>query len=284
METGDLRIGLVLSGGGAKGAYQTGVFHALEDAGLADHITAISGCSIGAYNGLLYSIGGTEILRDYMIRFPALMEAYRQTEDAVVEESKQAVARGGVSLSQFETDSRFWKYGSDGLMGYVRSALAEYDVSSLKRRLYACSYSLERERPEYFCLNRLSKEEIAKVVVSSGTLPYVFPPVKIGDSCFTDGAVMPEICKAPAPSDKIPLRPLMEEPLNVIISVFLKPHDQIDHAYVPEHIRYLELRPSIPLEPAPSAGTMDFNPEHLKEREEIGYRDTLELLKKNPLG
>ena len=37
------KIGFVLSGGGAKGAYQAGVWKALVETGVAKRITAISG-------------------------------------------------------------------------------------------------------------------------------------------------------------------------------------------------------------------------------------------------
>jgi NTE family protein len=45
----ELRIGLVLSGGGAKGAYQVGVVNALHELGA--QVDAIAGASIGALNG-----------------------------------------------------------------------------------------------------------------------------------------------------------------------------------------------------------------------------------------
>ncbi|MBQ6923075.1 MAG: patatin-like phospholipase family protein [Kiritimatiellae bacterium] len=48
-------IALVLSGGGAKGAYEVGVWQALHDVGLADDIAAVSGTSIGAVNAALFS-------------------------------------------------------------------------------------------------------------------------------------------------------------------------------------------------------------------------------------
>lgn len=47
-------IGLVLSGGGAKGAYQIGVFKALEEYNLKKYITGISGTSVGALNTALF--------------------------------------------------------------------------------------------------------------------------------------------------------------------------------------------------------------------------------------
>ena len=51
------KIGLVLSGGGTKGAYQAGVYKAMEELGLIPHIKAIAGTSIGSFNALLFSCG-----------------------------------------------------------------------------------------------------------------------------------------------------------------------------------------------------------------------------------
>ena len=51
------RIGLVLSGGGAKGAYQVGVVRAICELGL--EVSAISGASIGALNGAVIASSGS---------------------------------------------------------------------------------------------------------------------------------------------------------------------------------------------------------------------------------
>lgn len=48
-------LGLVLSGGGAKGAYEVGVWQALHEAGLATNVEAVSGTSIGAVNAALFA-------------------------------------------------------------------------------------------------------------------------------------------------------------------------------------------------------------------------------------
>lgn len=48
-------VGLVLSGGGAKGAYEVGVWQALHEAGLAGDVAAVSGTSIGAVNAALFA-------------------------------------------------------------------------------------------------------------------------------------------------------------------------------------------------------------------------------------
>jgi predicted acylesterase/phospholipase RssA len=50
------RIGVVLTGGGAKGAYQIGCLRALQDARLAP-LDAISGVSVGAIHGVMLAAG-----------------------------------------------------------------------------------------------------------------------------------------------------------------------------------------------------------------------------------
>ena len=50
-----MKIGLVLSGGGGKGAYELGVWKALKDLGVDRYIDVFSGTSIGAFNAVLFA-------------------------------------------------------------------------------------------------------------------------------------------------------------------------------------------------------------------------------------
>lgn len=61
-----MRIGLCLSGGGAKGSYQAGVIKALYDRGIKD-FASISGTSIGAINGYFVFTENVEKLEDMWI-------------------------------------------------------------------------------------------------------------------------------------------------------------------------------------------------------------------------
>ena len=47
------KIGLVLGGGGAKGAYQAGVLKALKEANILPYVTHVSANSIGSINALM---------------------------------------------------------------------------------------------------------------------------------------------------------------------------------------------------------------------------------------
>ena len=54
MQTQEKDFALVLAGGGAKGAYQIGVWKALIDLGIDKRVAIVSGTSVGALNGALF--------------------------------------------------------------------------------------------------------------------------------------------------------------------------------------------------------------------------------------
>lgn len=58
-DLGAMRVGLVLSGGGAKGAYQIGCWKRLRASGL-DRFEAVSGSSVGAINAVFVATGRLE--------------------------------------------------------------------------------------------------------------------------------------------------------------------------------------------------------------------------------
>lgn len=60
MKTHRQEYGIVFSGGGAKGAYQIGVWKYLKEIGIDNKITGISGASVGALNSLLFLQGDFE--------------------------------------------------------------------------------------------------------------------------------------------------------------------------------------------------------------------------------
>jgi len=54
-------LGLVLAGGGGKGAYQIGVWKALAEYEVVQNISAVSGTSVGALNAALFLQGDIDI-------------------------------------------------------------------------------------------------------------------------------------------------------------------------------------------------------------------------------
>lgn len=60
----ELNLGIVFCGGGAKGAYQIGVWKRLREMRISQRFTGISGASVGALNALLFAQGDYEKATD----------------------------------------------------------------------------------------------------------------------------------------------------------------------------------------------------------------------------
>lgn len=81
-----MKIGLCLSGGGAKGSYQAGVIKALYDNGVKE-ITSLSGTSIGAINGYYIFTENVENLEKVWINIQKTSENDVKIVDNTVDNS-----------------------------------------------------------------------------------------------------------------------------------------------------------------------------------------------------
>ncbi len=246
------KIGLVLSGGGAKGAYQIGMLRALEEAGMRKEQLVMAGTSIGAINALLYAIGGLDAIRNFMNGMSDFMEEFNE---------------GSRDLTE--------KYICFFEESYPDELLRENRIP-----IIVCAYSVEDEKPEYFKLDEMSAKNQKLIVRASSSLPAIAPAVVYHGKSYIDGGIIPGGCKNPAPADKIPLSALREvNDIDTYIVSFLKPEDRVDHSWIRKEKGYLESRPSAPLEDRINTGTLDFSKERLKKSEEMGYNETLQLLR-----
>ena len=259
------RIGLVLSGGGAKGAYQIGMLRALEEYGLEKEKLTMAGTSIGALNALMYAVEDLDAVRDMMWRMKDLIK---------------------------DTDR------------YARELFPDEKLLANKIPIIVCAYCVEDEQPEYFFLNELPPQEQRDMTVASASLPDLLPPIgRQGKSYLDGGKIPPQCSEQAAPADKIPLIALRMNPTNtesmtrnaaenmgpsdeeqtaqaghfdLVIISYLKPEDEVDWSELGSPV--MEIWPSEPLEDEPGTGTRDYSPERLAKNEQMGYEETAELL------
>lgn len=273
------KIGLVLSGGGAKGSYQIGMFRALEELGLMKQVKVISGTSIGALTGMTYIAAGLDAVRDLMVFFGTQLDKQlRNNDEDTYQRAKKRMEEKQVSLQEFLEDPVYSAYSSDGFRDYLKECFSDEMLKKSMKKLYVCAYCVEMGRPEYFLLNQLEPCWQRELTLASASLPLVFPAVTYNGYHYLDGGCIPPICgKTPEDADKIPLKPMQDEALDAILVDFLIPSDQVEHTWISEKTEYLELRPSYYLEEYPGAGTLDFSAERLQQNENLGYLDTMKL-------
>lgn len=152
-------IGLVLSGGGARGFAHLGVIQALNDAGIFPDV--ISGTSAGALVGVLYADGHSpqEILT--MMNVGSRLDFMRP-----------AMPREG--LLQI-----------NGVLKILKSSLIAKTFEELKIPLYVTATDLNNGRAVYF-----SQGDLFCPVIASASIPVLFQPVKIDDISYVDGGVL----------------------------------------------------------------------------------------------
>ncbi len=280
MDLKNKKLSLVLSGGGAKGAYHAGMLKAIEELGLAGNIGAISGCSVGALNAILFATCGWEAVYNSLLEFPGLFAASIVQSDKTVRESKRLVKEGKVSFEEYVTNPRFGQCITDKFSKRLSEIATDEKLNKLQTRLYACCYNLEKEEPEYFSLKELPPDDQRLLIAASGSVPFLYPPAEYKGYHYLDGGVIPTICASPAPPDKTPLKPLYNEDAEVVLINYIDPDDHADPRYMKEGVQYISLRPSKVIEKSPGADTMNFSTPKLEVYRDLGYADTIETLGK----
>lgn len=185
------KIGLVLSGGGAKGYAHVGVLEELEKAQIP--IDYIGGTSMGAIVGGLYASGYSasdlkKILKE--IDFEKIIYDEQNREDAPFFQ-KQYEEKYLISLTFNHFKLSLPKSISKGhgtlntLVKYLQHTHDNNDFSQLNIPFLCIATNLETGKQKVF-----KEGFLPQVVFASGAYPTLFAPVKIDSAFYIDGGVV----------------------------------------------------------------------------------------------
>ena len=189
------KIGLVLGGGGGKGAYQIGVWKALKEYKIDKYINYLSGTSIGSLNSLLFLTGDL----DNAINVWANIT--RET-----------------ALTKKSVKDIFFKkslYSRDGFIDLAHKHINFEKVSNSKVKSFVTATPVSKNvegAPTNFCLNGKSHDDILKCVLASSAIPVIFEPVVINGIKYRDGYMV----------DNNPVKVLKDQGCDLIFVVPLK--------------------------------------------------------------
>lgn len=156
----DVRIGLALSGGGAKGIAHVGVLKVLEEARIPVHMLA--GSSMGGIVAAVYAAGRSAAELERLVSSLRLLDIVQRD-------------RTGLGL-----------LGQDKIASRLREALGgDPTFDQLKRELALVAVDLETGEEVV-----IREGSVVEGVLATAALPGVFPPLRWRGRLLIDGAVL----------------------------------------------------------------------------------------------
>ncbi|GHC53650.1 patatin-like phospholipase family protein [Ulvibacter litoralis] len=251
-----MKIGLVLSGGGARGAAHIGVIKALEEHNI--FATHISGTSSGAIVGALYASGA---------RWDEILDFFKHT--TLFNTNKYAYNKPGF----IDTDKFY-----DDLKKYIPID----DFSALKKTLYITATDIIKGTLKIF-----NKGQLIKPILASASFPGVFTPTQINGSYYIDGGTLNNFPIEPIQAHCDKIIGVYVNPLKKISTKDLKhSYTVVERAYkikvASESLqKFSACDILISPEELNNFGTFDMN--SVDAIFQLGYDTTNELLKKHRL-
>ncbi len=301
MDDKNAKFGLVLAGGGAKGAYQAGALRYLAEIGFVPHI--IAGTSIGALNGavlasyqpftaavnelnsLWFELGQSNILRlhpgligtiatkaagyfaaqynDWINKF-LRMQGMLTSPDSLFDIAPiDRILRKMIKPSEIRQGIELWAT----VFPSLHLPKIEYDV--LFSAALDCMRALAGVKSEWLRVQDCQHDEsIYTLLLASAAIPLAFPKQTIEGQPYVDGGL----------ADNIPFGALARQGCTHVIVIHLLNGVSWNRHDFPEQT-IIEIRPEKPMitNDIPGIGLVqsiiDFSPKRIAELKENGYAD-----------
>ncbi len=255
------KYGLVLSGGGGKGAYEVGVWKALLEYGIAQKTRAVSGTSVGGLNSALFSIRPyDEIERIWLNKVPSKLTQ----NDALISQEGLSDILSSIPLVKLQELTFPQVY-----VTAVRNKFILAKLIKSKPGQYATRFNLNSEE---------SISQIKKKLLATSAFPILCPAVKLADGFeYSDGG------NEAVGGDNTPITPITDNhhDIDTIFIVYLA-HEparrikEIDY----DTKELIQIVPSIELGGILD-GTANFTASRIKLLIKYGYEDAVAILQKN---
>lgn len=159
-------VGIVLSGGGAKGFAHIGVLQALEDNGIYPEI--IAGTSMGALVGAMYAQG-----------------LHPKDIFDIIKKEQLNKKSSFLTPSLRSTKEELGLSNHDNVNEILIKYLKYNDFDSLQKPFYLCVSNITEGKGEI----KHKGNKLFEYLLGSSSIPGVFTPVKINGKLYVDGGV-----------------------------------------------------------------------------------------------
>ncbi len=208
-----MRRGLVLQGGGARGAYQVGAWKALRELGIDFHV--ITGTSIGSLNGAIMAQDEFDKCYDiwYNLNPNTLIEGDAQTYLEVINANidlkdtrryfdyfKNIVLKGGLDI--------------DPLIELINEVVDEDKIRKSPIKVGLVTVSITDMEAYQLFVDEMEEGMLKDYLIASSFLPF-FKSVELHGKRFIDGGIY----------DNFPLKLMLSENVDEIITIELSSYN-----------------------------------------------------------
>ena len=248
--------GLVLVGGGTRGAYQVGVWKALQELGIK--ITAIAGTSIGALNGAMF-------LQDDFFTTVKMYENIKIKDIMNVDgvDSQKDIFDLSNILNLATNYTKQKGIDNTPLRKMIEHYIDVDKVYNSEIDFGLVAYSVKNKTPLQKFKNEIPKEQMVDYLLASSCFP-IFKPQKIGDEEYYDGGLY----------DNAPSNMLIEKGYKNLIIADIAGAG-FSRKTLDRNVYVKVISPTEEL-----GGIFEFNHERIMNNMKLGYLDTMRSFNK----
>lgn len=256
--------GLVLEGGGARGAYQVGAWRALREAGIK--IKGVAGTSVGALNGALICMDEFEKAEEiwWNIKFSRVLN---NVEDEVIESLKRFDV-SNEELTELAANAKkiFTDRGLDitPLKELIAETIDEEKIRNSPIEFFATTLSLTDRKEINFDVRKAPEGTMKDMVLASAYLPG-FKSEKLGGKLYMDGGTV----------NNVPVNVLTDRGYKdvIVIRIHGIGIDREKLFDIPEDVDLYRIEPQKKL-----GNGLDFDTKRARRNMQLGYYDAQRFL------
>lgn len=264
-----MKIGLVLAGGGGKGAYQLGVWKALREFGVDKYIKVFSGTSVGAINAALFAQNDLRKAESMWNEVDMETLIPLNKVELIKKGVQLAIGAKGLKYIKKYNMGKVIENGDVPTEGFMKFLDRYVDINKIKSRGVTC-YASCTEMPDfnvkYFKVNDYEDSIAKNIILGSASLPLIYKSSVIDGKRYLDGGMV----------DNIPIKPIYDEGCDIIIVVSLSKNSYIDKKMFPNS-KIIEITPTN-LNEGVIGGVLNLDFEAKRRRINEGYLDAINTL------
>lgn len=253
--------GLVLEGGGARGAYQIGAWKALKEAGI--QIKGVSGSSVGTLNGALICMGDLERAERIWknISYTQVMDIKEGLMEGILKKDFTNLSRGEVIKEMFHSllDGGF---DVTPLKNLIQANIEEKKIREGKIEFYFQVFSMTEKKELELDARKIAEEDMVDMILASAYFP-AFKVEEIHGNKLIDAGMF----------NNVPIDALLKRKYQNIIVIRIFGMGVEKKVDIPDEVCIIEIAPRVDL-----GNILEFEKEKSMRNIKLGYFDAMRVL------